>query len=464
MDDWSLAGAILCGLAYLAGARWLEGRTRETALTLLPVLFFVLFINGGRLLTFRIHRLDQFTIFEILVVYALIGRWVMRQMTGTAREAVLVALNLAGILLILSHGQFSQLGLYLDLIGVFYLTMWWFANQPRNWPWLAFFTPLMALAFLRYGATDVESLYLWSRTRPGLGWEHLAQTLTALTGVSYLVFRCSRLVLEVRNGQVNRPNFLEYINFAFFLPTMLVGPINTYANFRRGFEGNYVVPAGRALLRVLVGAVKYFFLGTICNQLTYSGLLRDGFSHHGMDLPVAMLFFYFYLYLNFSGMCDIAIGFAGLMGIAVPENFANPFAARNVKDFWNRWHITLSAWMRDIVFSPLSKYLVGKFGLNQANQAIALTIVVVFLLIGIWHGAALNFAAYGAVHALGVVVNHYYTIWLKRKLGRDGFKAYNENRWIHGAAVGITFCYCGGSLIFFANSFSQIADILSSLK
>ena len=160
----------------------------------------------------------------------------------------------------------------------------------------------------------------------------------------------------------------------------------------------------------------------------------------------------------------MAIGAAALIGIPVPENFANPFAARNVKDFWNRWHITLSAWMRDIVFSPLSKYLVGKFGLNQANQAIALTIVVVFLLIGIWHGAALNFAAYGAVHALGVVVNHYYTIWLKRKLGRDEFKAYNENRWIHGAAVGITFCYCGGSLIFFANSFSQIADILSSLK
>jgi D-alanyl-lipoteichoic acid acyltransferase DltB (MBOAT superfamily) len=245
---------------------------------------------------------------------------------------------------------------------------------------------------------------------------------------------------------------------------MQVGPINTYANFRRGFEGVYEVPAGQALLRMLVGAVKYFLLCVICNQLTYSGLLRDGFSHHWMDLPVAMLFYYFYLYLNFSGMCDMAIGAGGLMGIAVPENFENPFAARNVKDFWNRWHITLSTWMRDLVFSPLSKYLVAQFGIKQANHAIALTIVVVFLLVGIWHGVGWNFAAYGAVHAVGVVANHYYTIWLKQKLGRDGFKAYNENGWIRATAVAVTFCYCGGSLIFFANTFPQIADIFSCLK
>jgi D-alanyl-lipoteichoic acid acyltransferase DltB (MBOAT superfamily) len=160
----------------------------------------------------------------------------------------------------------------------------------------------------------------------------------------------------------------------------------------------------------------------------------------------------------------MAIGAAALIGIPVPENFDNPFAARNVKDFWNRWHITLSVWMRDVVFSPLSKFLVGKFGIKLADHAIALTITIVFLLVGIWHGAGWNFAAYGAVHALGVVANHYYTIFLKKKLGRERFKAYNENRWIRAVAVAGTFCYCGASLIFFANTFPQIREIFAILR
>jgi D-alanyl-lipoteichoic acid acyltransferase DltB (MBOAT superfamily) len=160
----------------------------------------------------------------------------------------------------------------------------------------------------------------------------------------------------------------------------------------------------------------------------------------------------------------MAIGAAGLIGIPVPENFENPFAARNVKDFWNRWHITLSIWMRDVVFSPLSKFLVGKFGIRRADHAIALAIAIVFLLVGIWHGAGWNFVAYGAAHALGVVANHYYTIFLKTKLGREGFKAYNENQWIRGVAIVLTFCYCAASLIFFANTFPQIREILSTLR
>ncbi len=195
-----------------------------------------------------------------------------------------------------------------------------------------------------------------------------------------------------------------------------------------------------------------------------TGPALDDHPHHWVDLPVAMLFYYLYLYLNFSGFCDMAIGAAALIGIPVPENFENPLAARNVKEFWNRWHITLSAWMRDVVFSPLSKFFVGIFGIQLADHAIALTITIVFLLVGIWHGAGWNFAVYGAAHALGVVTNHYYTIFLKKRLGRERFKAYNANRWIRAVAVVLTFCYCGASLIFFANTLPQIKEIFSVLR
>ena len=80
---------------------------------------------------------------------------------------------------------------------------------------------------------------------------------------------------------------------------------------------------------------------------------------------------------------------------------------------------------------------------------------MVFLLVGIWHGVGWNFADYGTAHALGVVTNHYYAIGLKKRLGREGFKAYNANPWIHGVAVMLTFCYCAATLIFFANTFPR---------
>lgn len=397
-----------------------------------------------------------------LLAYIAAARFTMRSLTGGVREAVFAVLNLAGVFFFLFYGGKEHFVLrfviYVALIVGLYLVLLLFAKRRGLWPWLAFSAPIAALIVIRYVPGEV---YVAIGHALGKGWRGVPNMI----GISYLAFRCSRLVLEVRNGVVKQPNFLEYVNFAFFLPTMPVGPINTYANFRRGFEATpYAVSVGRAALRILVGAVKYQFLGNLCNQLTYSGLLFDDHPHPWLDLPVAMLFFYLYLYLNFSGFCDMAIGAAALIGISVPENFENPFAARNVKDFWNRWHITLSVWMRDVVFSPLSKYLVGLFGIKLADHAIALTITIVFLLVGVWHGAGWNFAAYGAVHALGVVANHYYTIFLKKRLGRERFKAYNENRWIRAVAVVLTFGYCGASLIFFANTFPQIKEIFSLLR
>ena len=305
------------------------------------------------------------------------------------------------------------------------------ASEKEGWKlWLAFLTPILALIVARYTPPSVYAgLIDWLRGDSVAGSNFLIAPY--LVGISYLAFRCSYLVLEVRNGAVEKPGFFEYLGFAFFVPTMPVGPINTYSNYRRGFDA--IPPAdsaGRAALRILVGLVKYLFLGNIFNQLTYSGLLLDDHYHPWIDLPIAMVFYYLYLYCNFSGFCDMAIGGAGLIGIPVPENFLDPFSARNMREFWNRWHITLSQWMRDVVFSPLSRYLARVMGPSQVNQAVAVTIMVVFLLIGIWHGTGWNYAVFGLLQGVGVITTHYYTLGLKKWLGRDGFKAYNANPWI----------------------------------
>ena len=388
--------------------------------------------------------------------YLLAGRFVVRYSRGLLRDSLFAALNLAIVYIWYYSYSGYRLGLlvYLGTVVFQYALLRLFAKSNDWKSWLAFSAPLFVLVYIRY---FLEA--------PAVDLSHPPALAGLFIGISYLAFRSSHLVLEVRNGAVAIPNLAQYLGFCFFAPTLSVGPINHYSNYRRGFESDFAgLPIERCLARILVGYIKNRFLGSLCFQLAYDNLLNDGNLHHWIDLPIAAVAFYFYLYCNFSGFCDMAIGAAGLIGIPVAENFSNPFAARNLKEFWNRWHITLSTYMRDVVFSPLSKFLVGTMGPARANHAIAIAIGVVFLLIGVWHGVGLNFAIFGAIHAVGVVANHYYTIGLKQWLGRDGFRAYNANPWIHGGAVAVTFVYVTASLFFFANPIRDAVRIFAALR
>jgi D-alanyl-lipoteichoic acid acyltransferase DltB (MBOAT superfamily) len=405
-----------------------------------------------------------------LAVYTLLGRATLQWLRGVRREAGFACLNVAGFFIfsITGHNQLfvTLFVIYIAaVIGMYAVMSACVARDAGGWkPWVAFFTPIIALVAVRYTPPPFYHGFI-NLIRGHVEVDPYLYIAPYFLGISYLAFRCSYLVLEVRNGVVPKPGFWEYLGFAFFVPTMPVGPINTYSNYRRGFDENPPRDSiGHAALRILVGLVKYLFFGNVFNQLTYSGLLLDDHYHPWIDLPIAMLFYYLYLYCNFSGFCDIAIGVAGLIGIPVHENFQDPFAARNMREFWNRWHITLSQYMRDVVFAPLSKYLARALGPENVNHAVAVTIMVVFLLIGIWHGTGWNYAVFGLLQGVGVITAHYYAIALKKWLGRDGFKAYNANPWIRAVAVVITFCFFAATLFFFANSPKDISQIIAALR
>lgn len=398
-------------------------------------------------------------------VYVLLGRWLVAW-RDPRRELPFALLNLGLVYLVFfGHGNPLWFGIYLLLVGVQYLTLRWWSGRAGGLPWLAFLTPLLFLAVVRYLPPEaLASVSARFREKlqhePGYSWSG------HFIGLSYMAFRTSYLVLEIRNGLVPRPGFWTYLGFAFFAPTFSVGPISPFSLHRQGLIADLGadLPAGRAALRVLVGAVKYLFLAPVLDQLTYRGLLLDGYHHQWSELPVAGVAYFLYLYCNFSGFCDIAIGGAGLMKLKVAENFDNPLIARNLKDFWNRWHISLSHYMRDVVFSPLSKSLVGAWGPARSNHAIAAAIFVVFLLVGVWHGVGWNYVAFGALHAFGLVANHYYTIALKRRLGKTGFAAYNQNRAIHVAAVALTFSYNTVCLCLFANDWETLKTLFRALE
>ena len=351
----------------------------------------------------------------------------------------------------------ALIGFYVLMVTAAYYLMRRFAKREGWTPWIAFFFPISILVGFRYFP------FVWEPAMEKAGVETWVVFATII-GLSYMAFRLSYLVLEVRNGVVEMPTLSEYLGFAFFLPTMVVGPISPFSYHQRSLQtiDQTEVPVGTALLRILVGATKYLFLANLANQLSYSGLLLDGKPHGLFDLGTAAVFYYLYLFCNFSGFCDMAIGLGALVGIRVKENFDNPFIARNVKEFWNRWHITLSEYTKDVVFGPVSKTAIRILGPKHANAGIALGILAVFLVIGIWHGVAVHYIVFGLIHAAGVASNHFYTVWMKRKLGKERYKAYNENPYVNAAAMAATFIFVAASFAVFANDLSSLKAIYAN--
>ena len=347
---------------------------------------------------------------------------------------------------------------YVAAIAVGYFLLRRLARSKGILPWLAFFYPISLLIGFRYLS------FLWEPVAERIGLPDWALAAT-IVGISYMAFRLSYLVLEVRNRAVEMPSLSEYLGFAFFLPTMVIGPISPFSFHQSSLNSiaESEIPVVRGLERICVGAAKFFFLANLANQLSYNGIFLDGKPHGLIDLAVAAIFYYLYLFLNFSGFCDMAIGVAALIGIRVKENFDNPFAARNVKEFWNRWHITLSGYVRDVVFTPVSTGLIRRFGVRYANLAISIAIVAVFLVIGIWHGLATHYILFGMAHAVAMIANHYYTIRMKAKLGTVRYKAYNENPYVNAAAMVITFLYIAASFALFANSNKMLGLIAREL-
>ncbi len=287
-----------------------------------------------------------------------------------------------------------------------------------------------------------------------------------LVGLSFMAFRLSRMAVEVRTGTVPAPNIWIFVGFAFFVPVIPVGPISTFQSFYESIENEHPgeTPWATLIGRVLVGATKYFFLGALFHQLAFDSLMLDRNPHPAFDLAVASAAYYIFLYLNFSGFCDMAVGAAGVIGIRLEENFNHPFAARNIQDFWNRWHITLGSYMRIMVFTPLSKALVGALGPRWMNLSIAIATFVVFVLVGIWHGRGTQYLAFGVLHAIGVTSGFIYGNVLKARLGREGFRRYTQSVPIRWAARSCTFAYVSMSMIIFALPWDRVRDMLHTIK
>ena len=169
----------------------------------------------------------------------------------------------------------------------------------------------------------------------------------------------------------------------------------------------------------------------------------------------------FFLYCNFSGYIDIVIGIAWLIGISLPENFDRPFSADSFIDFWNRWHITLSTWLKTYVYNPLLLGLMRRYPSESLAPVWGvIAFFVTFFLVGAWHGQTSTFLFFGVLQGLGVSLNKLYQIVLVARVGRKRVKQLASNVFYIAICRGLTFTWFAFTLLWFWSSWSKL-DVLS---
>ena len=229
-----------------------------------------------------------------------------------------------------------------------------------------------------------------------LGATSFVFNLVMPLGISYYTFKIISYLVDIYKGKIDAEKHLGYYAlYVSFFPQILCGPIERADHFipqlKYGckFEDKL---AAEGLERIIIGLFKKL---AIADRLAlYVGTVFDApTAYPGLASIMAVAFYTIQIYCDFSGYSDMAIGMAQMLGIRTRENFNYPYFSRSIKEFWSRWHISLSSWLRDYIYIPLGGNRKGKMRKH-------LNTLAVFLVSGIWHGSSLSFVFWGAMHGL----------------------------------------------------------------
>ena len=326
---------------------------------------------------------------------------------------------------------FKTSGLFVILLLFTTLNCFWVGKKidltpnirKRKW-WVFFgvFINLFLLAYFKYAYfftsvynslfhTNIEIvnyLALWANNFSGSNYFRVDNIILPV-GISFYTFQSISYVIDVYRKRIKHvPNFLNFGFFVSFFPGLVAGPIIRANQFMPQLYKKFF------LSRRQFGIAIFWILNGLIKKLILSDYLAVNFVDRVIENPqlftafenLSAIFVYsLQVYADFSGYTDIAIGVAMLMGFYMPKNFDAPYKATNAGDFWKRWHISLSTWLKDYLYIPLGGNRKGKLRTN-------INLMITMLLGGLWHGASWNFVIWGGLNGLGIVI---YKFWRKIK-------------------------------------------------
>ncbi|MCY7094852.1 D-alanyl-lipoteichoic acid biosynthesis protein DltB [Streptococcus oralis] len=226
--------------------------------------------------------------------------------------------------------------------------------------------------------------------------------LLAFIGISYMSFKTIQIMLEISDGLIKEKiSAKDYLQFLLFFPTVSAGPIDRSRRFLK--EMNEVMPrkeylelAGDGVYRIVLGLLYKIVLSTYVYQMLL--------ALNNTDIVVYsikyMYLYTLYLFFDFAGYSLMAVGSSNILGIQTPMNFNKPFLSVDIKDFWTRWHITLSTWLRDFVFSRVLMQVIRKKWFKNRLHNATYAYMVNMLAMGFWHGLSVSYIVYGFYHGV----------------------------------------------------------------
>ncbi|MBO7376653.1 MAG: MBOAT family protein [Clostridia bacterium] len=277
-------------------------------------------------------------------------------------------------------------------------------------------------------------------------------------GISFYTFQTLSYVIDVYKGKVTPERHLGYYAlYVSFFPQLVAGPIERPENLLPQLHEQHPLTAANA-----AGGLRKMMVG-FCKKLVVADLLatyvvpvyNNVEDANGFTVLVATCLFAVQIYCDFSGYTDIAIGCSEIMGIRLMQNFNRPYSAKTIKEFWSRWHISLSTWFRDYIYIPLGGNRVSTFR-NCVN------VMVVFLVSGLWHGAAWTFVIWGALHGAYQIIGKFTYKPRNKLLSKIGLNP--DGKLVGAVRTFNTFLLAGFAWIFFrANNFADLRVLIVKL-
>ena len=276
------------------------------------------------------------------------------------------------------------------------------------------FGVLFLFKYLQFTGAVLSVFLTWAGL-PALSLPAFVQPL----GVSFYTFTVTGCLIDAYRGGETEARFSEYALFVSFFPAILSGPIVRSRQFLPQLRRHGEPGAGASwemvqggITRILIGLAKKLLLAdqlAVAVNTVYAA--PEAFS--GPQTIAAALAYTFQIYCDFSAYSDMAVGAGYLFGIALPENFNAPYLAASVRDFWRRWHISLSTWFRDYLYFPLG-------GSRRGTARTCWNLLVVFAVSGLWHGAAMHFVLWGLLHGVFQVGEHLWSARTGKRAGAGG--------------------------------------------
>lgn len=471
---------LVLGAAAFLYAAFVRGKGREWALFVGSIVA-IYWLQPNLAIRFSSYILQSLTVFLTVTTW-----WLTRQKDNSEAQQTTVAQNRLSLFVIVLLVLGMAFNRYLNadirltdyrpppplfvaaVVAIIAILFFVFGRWLRRWDrrrvmTAAIIVIVVLFVVLKTGPFATQAATIW-RGLTGQDTSLASISDLAWLGFSYVAFRLIHTLRDSQTGNLPSLSLREYVTYVLFAPAYIAGPIDRVERFvgdlrlvpdMVGLDSNRFWQGGQ---RIVIGMFKKFVIADALAQGMSLTPLNASQATNSLGLWILLYGYAFRLFFDFSGYTDIAIGLGILFGIKLPENFNRPYLSPNITKFWQRWHITLSNWVRFYVFSPLSRALLRRKPRPSPTLIVLVSQLTTMIVIGLWHGVTWNYFIWGTWHGLALFVHKQWSDHTRKWHRNLQNRPWQKRAWVLFSWF-VTFQYVVLGWVWFA-----MPDVKSAIK